>query len=484
MFSFRKFTDIFGLNWHVKGEDVGKLLSYREISGDPAGVLVPDFVGQAAFDAATGLWYVASGETSADWGQQVDRSQAVDLARRNGRPQIVATRGVMPGTVITGTYSLTEISYDVKFGPSPVSGVQFVFGGGFSVATNGTSGESALANDVTYVAALEKVSPSKVVRATVNGQLVVVAKAGAGLLVSDPIGLDFDAGEIAKVQCEQRVVVGEAYTAATGMLGDLLGYRSTSLSTGQVGTAEALWVATGRSTSPNVATITAVIGYPEEPYPCAVIMGDSVANSRDDVTADDGFGNNGYIARGLYAGGPDGVAIPYCRIAQSGNRVSQITDQLTPNSMRVLDYASHCVIHIGTNDVSAGTTFAALQALYLKLWARIRARGVKVSQCHILPRTTGAWTLADGSDQTGYATGFAPGGVRDQLNAWFTEMVAAGYLDGEIDPNPYITLPGDPNKWNATGAVGYYTDDGIHPETPAHVAMAPAVSAASVTWTV
>jgi lysophospholipase L1-like esterase len=389
------------------------------------------------------------------------------------RKQIVATRGYLPGTPVSGTYILTECRAAVKIGPSDVSDVQVAFVG-FSVDSSG-GGEQALPNDITVVAAVEKVSPGVAVKGTLGAKTVIEVEGGAGIVLTDPIGLDFAANEIAKVQIEQRLA-NATDTRLAALNFNVAGsavdvYRSSSLSEGQVGTA-GTWSSTDRGSNQNVMSHTALIGIPNNPFPSCVIIGDSIAAGRDDSNGD-AVGNHGYIPRGLYDGGPDGVAIPYANLARSGEKLSTLAGGGYARRLVMLQYATHAICNLGINDIS-GSSLGALQAGYAAGWASIKRRGVKLYQCLIGPRTTGTFT--DAAGQT-HATGHSPGGLRDQINDWIVEQAAAGVIDGYIDPNPYIEDPDNPGKW-----LPNLTADGIHPNDAAHALMAQAVRSVTVLW--
>lgn len=79
--------------------------------------------------------------------------------------------------------------------------------------------------------------------------------------------------------------------------------------------------------------------------------------------------------------------------------------------------------------------------------------GKKIISTTTTPRTTGAWTLADGTDQT--------------LAAYSANLptYAAGLTFGGLLPAPldrYTMLQGVANKWLADGTVQRYSVDGIH----------------------
>lgn len=60
---------LFGKGWHPKGDQIEKLLTYREIAGSPVGTIAPDHVGQEAFDTTGRRFFRAVGLSDQDWQQ-------------------------------------------------------------------------------------------------------------------------------------------------------------------------------------------------------------------------------------------------------------------------------------------------------------------------------------------------------------------------------------------------------------------------------
>jgi hypothetical protein len=105
------------------------------------------------------------------------------------------------------------------------------------------------------------------------------------------------------------------------------------------------------------------------------------------------------------------------------------------------------------------TDQATIRPIKQALWDAYKSANpnATVYSCDVGPRTNGAWTLADQSDQT-YFAGFGPGGNIETFRTWF--IAQAGL------PNTYNTLvqftawrgSPDPLKWPGGGL----TDDGTH----------------------
>lgn len=115
-------------------------------------------------------------------------------------------------------------------------------------------------------------------------------------------------------------------------------------------------------------------------------------------------------------------------------------------------------VQYGINDVSAGRTAAQMYADHTTLLGLLRAGwpGCKVYIMTVAPRSTGAWTAADGSDQTANAASAAI----DSLNVLILAN-AAGH-DGVYDVSSVARLGTNQDKWNANGTAAKYTGDGLH----------------------
>lgn len=387
---------------------------------------------------------------------------SVDIRRVAGAPlQIVATRGDLPYTLVTvASVTLHESRKLVKFGPADCSDIRFVYPG-FSVDLTAL-GEIDLATGYSVLGALEDTTRGVAKFASLSGQRVIAIAAGAGFTITDPIGLDFPANATAKVQYEARLTSGQAMIAQINNAGSSApteSYRSTILSTGQCGTAGA-WSSTSRTAGTPVGAPTAILGVPIKPFPSVVGIGDSIQANRDDTTGD-ASGNHGFLPRGLYAGGPGGVAVPYCNLSVSGEKVLTLNNGGHAQRLTMLKYCSHVVFNLGTNDIPDALTLAQFQTRYTTAWMSLSRYGVKIYQVKILPRTTSTDSWVTAANQS-YVTGFAPGGLRDQLNAWFLTQVGVS-IDGVIDTSQYVEDQANLGKWKTDGSTANLTtSDGLH----------------------
>lgn len=180
---------------------------------------------------------------------------------------------------------------------------------------------------------------------------------------------------------------------------------------------------------------------------------------RDTALGGLGFGDKGIIARSL------GPYFGYANFSQGGASVGNfLTAGRSTLRQQMMRYFSHIVIDGGVNDILNDNVDANTIAARLAAFATL----FPDQQCWnttVMPRTTGAWTLADGSDQTVYTT-----------NNWHTRRPALNTLirsgingfQGYFDVSAAVELPTDSAKWYADGTPYYMfqpytTPDGLHP---------------------
>jgi hypothetical protein len=148
--------------------------------------------------------------------------------------------------------------------------------------------------------------------------------------------------------------------------------------------------------SGSITQATNVVGV----APCAIIaqtrkasvylLGDSrVFGLRD---TGDSSGDLGELARSL------GPTLAYINGGCPGDRsVDFTTGTHGANRRALMAYTSHMISNFGINDVTAGNSPASVLSAYQTITGY--HPGPKYI-CTIAPQTTGAWTLANGSDQT------------------------------------------------------------------------------------
>jgi hypothetical protein len=275
---------------------------------------------------------------------------------------------------------------------------------------------------------------------------------------------------------------------------------------------------------------TAIIGLTTGRGMSLVYAGDSIGDGTGDVATDMTHGETSFIGRSTV--NVNGYNIPHIKMTRGGETVVALAKDSTGwRRANYFKYGSHFLMHIGTNDIVAGSTLGTIQAAFQVVWAKAKANGLYVMQTSILPRVsvpTGTYTqsgtttvtvtrtshgLTNGntywvaptsgtgtskaavvtvvdantftyvadtslttsgainifSSQTPY-TNFEGNGtsIRDQLNLWFPAQVTAGNLDQYIDLRSEVEdTSGAPGVWKNI-ATGV-TDDGVHPNSFVHI---------------
>lgn len=158
----------------------------------------------------------------------------------------------------------------------------------------------------------------------------------------------------------------------------------------------------------------------------------------------------GSIAKALGAAG-----VPYISMGSVGNRMGDWTvDHSRQDDFHT--WISDVLVQFGINDVSAGVALATQQTRFQNLKNLLVGQGKRMSACTIPPITTGAWTLADRSDQSLTAN--------EALRADFNTWLRAGSLGVPIHDIAQSVEAAD-GKWLADGTASKYTADGTH-QTP------------------
>jgi len=409
-----------------------------------------------------------------------------DSARH--RLQIIDSRGQTPdGTTGGGAGDSNFTNADSRIacrnGPVAASNLRLVFSN-YDISSGK---EVAAANAITVRAALEFWSGSSgtyvTQGVTFNGADSVALGTRAGLVISDPIGVTVDAGRLFFVRANAQVASGEVFPApGLNHGGSVLASDPSSGNGGNMirnTSATAVFDTSSFAGSAvrgfcHLGVLGVVAGY----CPSVVIYGDSIAfGSGDSVSTAMLYGNtSGFVSRGLRLS--DDRLIPHACMAVSGTTMGHLGTNAAlcgidnPRRWGMLDYATHAVFNYGRNDISSGSSLAALQGYAVLAWGRAKARGVKVAQCKIMPSTTSTDSWATPGNQT-VTTGFGIGGIRDQFNAWISTKLADGTIDYVIDPNPYVEDQINLSKWVTSPSP--VTSDGVHPNTAGHQAASAAV---------
>lgn len=190
---------------------------------------------------------------------------------------------------------------------------------------------------------------------------------------------------------------------------------------------------------------------------------DGVIASYD--TAPDAAGNVGWFAKGAYAAG-----IPFTKLTRGSNQARWCVTSFAGDAYtNLMASSSHVVLDIFTNDIAnAARTLGQVQADCLSLAASARSASAKVYVVKIIPRT---------NSSNAPVTGFAPGGTREQFNAWLDTQVGST-IDGVINFNDLMES-GSTGTWSNYAAQ---TSDGVHPLPALFTTMAARFQTIAAAW--
>lgn len=191
------------------------------------------------------------------------------------------------------------------------------------------------------------------------------------------------------------------------------------------------------------------------------IAGDSIPAGKGDSPSD-GTGFGGFAERAI---GPN---YPFINIANAGASVDSFTSPTSFLRRQLLAFTDAVFFSAGINNVAGGMDGFVIADNILK--ARLSVPFHDFYPTPMLPITTGAWTLANGTDQTLTASeakrvvgnNLLTGGV----SAPFTRVI------NTLPPAIHASVAG---KW----AAGM-TLDGVHPTQACHIAIAGGITPESL----
>lgn len=199
----------------------------------------------------------------------------------------------------------------------------------------------------------------------------------------------------------------------------------------------------------SIAAPTAIVGITTRPS--FGIIGDSRALGYNDTA--DSQGEIGEVCRSL------GQYYAYINAAKPQMSARQWNLANKYRQQLIDAYCSEVYVELGINNfINDNQSLLQAQAANMQIYNYNAGKGKRVfgHTCH--SQTTGAWTLADGSDQTVFRSAEA-------FNTWLLTVPAP--LTAVFDPVSILQLAGNRDKWFAPG----YTTDGVHPSQAAHIAV-------------
>lgn len=391
--------------------------------------------------------------------------------------------------IASNTQSLGQFSAVGGSGDSPANATRYESRIRMTMAAGTTATNIRLVFPSFYLAPIYTVAPSSfTVEAGVeyNGTTTMVLFGGAsnitlnsqfGYTTSDPINPGIPAGATFYVRTGVTMAAGATAIAGYQTLSGIVeGVLSTNASSQISSTGDLTLGATG--VSHNAYGPMAVLGKVTGAPKAALIIGDSILDSPQDAS-----GNQGYVTWGLVA-----ATVPpsYIRVTRSAGQIQYAYPTSAPMIYVMEDYTTHLICELGVNDLAqsgSGTySLANIEANVLSIWASAKANGLKVYEVLITPFTTSTDSWATAGNQTITNTRFQPNGDRDTFNTWIKARVADGTIDGYIDPNTVVEDPSNHGKWVTNGTAGYSTTDGLHPTLAFKQSLAPLVTAIANSW--
>lgn len=397
----------------------------------------------------------------------------------NRRKQIIATRGHFPFSVASGAgFVRSESSIEMMTGSKACSNIQAIYTNRQSATLGEIDDIHGSGTQVAYTLESSIYQNAKTSRVTFGGVQSPTVAIGAGTVISDEMGFRLPAGSTMIVRS------GAIFAASAPVVGNLstVSKNSKAISNAvvsQVYTAAAFTTPAGGVASHFGFGPVCLIGIPTKRHVAVMLWGDSITFGTGDGTGDATYGHYGWGERGLI--GVNGYNVPYVNCSRSGDSTPGYSSFQSWGRVQLLEYVTHAVFGMGTNDIAAATPLATIQANCQTIWAEAKSRGVKVYHTTITPKTTSTDSWATKANQTVVAE-YNAAGKRGLFNAWLLTQVAAGNLDGVLDVSAAVADPTDPDKWATTGAANYPTTDGLHPTTALHILMGNVLNAAATNW--
>lgn len=392
------------------------------------------------------------------------------------KPQCIASRCGLANTTYRGSQSgHTDLRFDYRYnhfvGPQAVSQLQIAQAGFTLTAT----GEASLGNDFNYEADIELTTPVTAQPFYFNNSIVGTVVNGHGGVFSDTLnGFEIAAGTafiirqgFSLTNIPFTLPLETQVTRNVNLVDS--GVRSPSF-TSQTNATGALVTPSGGNTAVNsVPFPSIVVGIPALPMPSVCIIGDSIADGKNDgdgVQGGDTSGNFGYIQRGL--GGVNGFTLPYMNQTVGSWTIGNASVDKTYRMRAYWKYFTHFYIHITTNDILAGTTAVTILANLDAFCSDIKkvlgpyGKPPIITVATVAPRTTSTDNFQTAANQTPVAN-FASGSIRTTVNNGILSRAGNGTVDFVANVNTVWEDPNNLGKWVTNGTSNYPSSDGTHP---------------------
>lgn len=393
-----------------------------------------------------------------------DPFRKVSLFR--GAP-IIATRSGNPGSIAggAGLSNGTDTSSVGRFkhkAVTDIADVRFVY--------SNVAGGSAGLNPITVAAAVE-MPDTTLLPVLFNGRQTAVIDPG-GYVVSDPLPLP-------PSMVAGTVFWSRTYVAVTSGQKWPLNTTSSNAGEGTVTNGAIGLLASG--TVPNSFTFgyapVCAIGGTVNAVRSLAVVGDSIAAGQGDAPAPFAGGDPGYIQRAAYS-----ANLGYVTLARPGEQATQfVAPTVFTNRFGLVAGCTHAVVQYGINDVNTGRSLAQMQGDALTLWRAVSGRGVICFQTTITPSSTATNTVPASNDavRTGFNDWLRAGAPISPTTGAAVAVGTSGAvlagttghpLTGYFEIADIAETARNSGLWKAG-----YSDDGTHPNTTGHTALAAGV---------
>jgi lysophospholipase L1-like esterase len=250
--------------------------------------------------------------------------------------------------------------------------------------------------DVRYAVGIENAAGTSTVTLTANGLALFPVSPGATVW-TDPIDIGLpvsDGGFFVRVYAERNTGTGTLPTPHRCTAEYTDGQQQTNGTNQTAGTGPITTGFAGAGLCPGPV----VIANKAKPFDDQIlaVTGDSIVAGEGDVS-----NTRGFLSRACTTN-----KVRHIRIARGSERATEFGGDRSRTRRRLALIAgcTDAICGYGTNDMASGLTGAQTQTALVALWKMLAARGMRVSQTTILPRTnsTNGWqTVASQTMQTG-----------------------------------------------------------------------------------
>ena len=294
---------------------------------------------------------------------------------------------------------------------------------------------------------------------TFNGRKNPTVDPNSTLIFSDPIGVDLPKGAIIEIRTGLIIASGGRVPVGLRSGGSATVKVRSSSATSQIYTTAAMTTPAGGVAQTNGFVPVMVVGDVIADSKAIALWGDSI---------EVGIGATSKFTTGLLGWAENGVAnagYGFTNLSRGGDKTGAYSALSCTTRFATLRYADYVIANMAVNDILAGRTASQILANIDTFIDRCNRIGVKVIYTTCLPSTTSTdgWTTV--ANQT-LVSGFALGGVRDQVNAGLLTRLQQGRIYKLLD-TASIVVDSATGKWKAG-----MTDDGTHPNDAAHDLMA------------